>query len=294
MRKNLFIISVATLLMAGCDSSNILENINPDEIRIVANVDNTRATATSFETGDKMAIFAVEYDGDEVAALQVAGNYINNELMAYNGSAWIGNRTLYWSENPCDFYALYPYHEPTSMTSHLFELPTDQNSPETESSLSGYEAADLLWAKATKVSRADGVVKFSFKHLMSKVIVKIERGATFEGELSEDIVVHLYNTKTSTLLDMRTGSLNADPNGSHKTINMRKVSKDTFEAIVVPQFIERSTPLVEITMEDIAYLLNYTMSFRPGFQHTITITLNTSPDQEKIEIAIDGSVEGWK
>ena len=44
----------------------------------------------------------------------------------------------------------------------------------------------------------------------------------------------------------------------------------------------------------IAYLLNYSMSFRPGYQHTITITLNTSPDQEKIEISIDGEVGGWE
>ena len=56
--------------------------------------------------------------------------------------------------------------------------------------------------------------------------------------------------------------------------------------IVVPQFIERSTPLVEITMGGIAYLLNYSISFRPGFQHTITLTFNTSLCQEMIEISI--------
>ena len=73
MKKNLFILSVATLLMVGCDSSNTLENINPNEIRIVAKVDSTRATATAFEEGDKIALYAVEYDGDSVAELQVAG-----------------------------------------------------------------------------------------------------------------------------------------------------------------------------------------------------------------------------
>jgi hypothetical protein len=36
------------------------------------------------------------------------------------------------------------------------------------------------------------------------------------------------------------------------------------------------------------------MSFRPGYQHTITVTLNTSPDQEKIEIGIEGEVGGWE
>ena len=75
---------------------------------------------------------------------------------------------------------------------------------------------------------------------------------------------------------------------------MRQINGETFEAIVVPQFIERTTPLIEITMGGIAYLMNYSMSFRPGYQHTITVTLNTSPDQEKIEIQIDGEVGGWE
>ena len=57
--------------------------------------------------------------------------------------------------------------------------------------------------------------------------------------------------------------------------------------------IERKTPLVEITMEGIAYLLNYSMTFLPGYEQTITVTLNTSPDQEKIEISIDGEVDNW-
>ena len=75
---------------------------------------------------------------------------------------------------------------------------------------------------------------------------------------------------------------------------MRQINGETFEAIVVPQFIERTTPLIEITVGGIAYLMNYSMSFRPGYQHTITVTLNTSPDQEKIEIQIDGEVGGWE
>jgi hypothetical protein len=46
-------------------------------------------------------------------------------------------------------------------------------------------------------------------------------------------------------------------------------------------------------MEGIAYLMNYSISFRPGYQHTLTIILNTSPDQEKFEIQIEGDIENW-
>lgn len=293
--KNIFgILAVATLLMVGCDKGADSSVVNSNEIRVEAAIKQTRASGTSFEIGDKMGLYAVEYNGDEVAELQVAGNFINNEPLTYNGTAWAGNRTLYWSEKPCDFYAIYPYQEPATVSEYLFDLPTDQNAPETEDALSGYEAADLLWAKATKVSREDGAVQLQFKHMMSRVVVKIERGEKYEGELPEDITMHLYNTVTTAEVDFTHGSLQRYAYGEKETITMKQLSGDTFAAIVVPQNIERRTPLVEITMEGIAYLLNYSMSFRPGYQHTITVTLNSSPEQEKIEISIDGEVGDWE
>lgn len=294
MKKNIFILAVATLLMLGCNKGVDTSVINPNEIRVEASVKQTRAAGTSFEIGDKMGLYAVEYNGDEVASLQVAGNFINNEALTYNGSAWVGGRTLYWSDKPCDFYGIYPYQEPATVSEYLFDLPTDQNSPETDDALSGYEAADLLWAKATKVSRGDGAVQLQFKHMMSRVVVKIERGEKYEGELPEDITVHLYNTVTTAEVDFTHGSLQRYAHGEKETITMKQLSGDTFAAIVVPQNIERRTPLVEITMEGIAYLLNYSISFRPGYQHTITVTLNSSPEQEKIEISIDGEIGDWE
>jgi hypothetical protein len=59
----------------------------------------------------------------------------------------------------------------------------------------------------------------------------------------------------------------------------------------VPQNIEIRTPLIEVTMGGIAYLLEYSLSFKPGYVHTLNLILNTSPDQEKIEISIDAGVD---
>lgn len=297
MKMNFFILAVATLLIVSCDK-NICEDsgvkYNPDEIRVETEIKSTRAAGTSFEKGDKMGLYAVEYSDNEGAKLQVSGNYINNEPMTYDGISWVGSRTLYWSDKPCDFYAIYPYHEPATVSEYIFDLPLDQNSPKTDEAMSGYEAADLLWAKATKVSREDGAVQLQFKHIMSRVVVKLERGENYQGELPEDITVHLYNTVTTAEVDFTKGSLQRYAYGKKKTITMKQLSNDTFAAIVVPQNIERRTPLVEVTMEGVAYLLSYSTSFRPGYQHTITITLNSSPEQERIEISIDGEVGGWE
>lgn len=287
-------IAIATLLLlaVGCDKEDTPTQYDPNAIRVEAQLGQTRATLTQFEAGDQMSLYAVEYDGEEAQPLQIGGNFLNNERMTYDGGLWSADRTLYWSEAPCDFYGFYPYQEINTMTGSLFNLPTDQNRPETQTMISGYEEADLMWAKAEKVSRTDGVVKLQFNHLLSRLIVKVVRGEEYEGELPEEITAHIYNTVTTAVVDYTTGSVQKYPLGEKHTITMKRLSEDTFAAILVPQNIERRTPLVEITMEGIAYLLEYSMSFRNGRQYTLNVVLNTSPDQEKIEISIGGEIEG--
>ena len=291
--KKYITIAALLLLAVGCEKGEGTSVVNPDEIRFETSI-ATRVAGTAFEEGDTFGLYAVEYDGDVVADLQVGGNYLNNEAVTLTSGIWKPARTLYWSANPCDFYAVYPYQpDVKSIDTYIFDIATDQSAPESEGALSGYEAADLLWAKAKKHSREDGAVNLQFKHMMSKVVVKLVKGEKYEGELPEDIVTHIYNTVTTAKADFTQGSLERYEFGEKRTITMRQTAPDTFEAIVVPQHIERRTPLVEITMEGIAYLLNYSVSFRPGYQHTITVTLNTSPDQEKIEIELEGDVGDW-
>ena len=290
MKKIIFV--AIAMLAISCSNNDSLADVENQEIKVVANMP-TRASITTFETGDKMGLYAVEYDGDVAQPLQIGGNYLNNEPMVYDGSEWKSDRALYWSEQACDFYGIYPYQQITAIEDTLFEVETDQSTPKSDTALGGYEASDLMWAKAEKVTQGDQAVKLQFNHMMSRLVVKIEKGPSFEGEIPDDIVTHIYNTATTAKVNYQTGSLEKYAMSDNKTITMRKVNNQSFDAIVVPQFIERSTPLIEITMGGIAYLLNYSISFRPGYQHTITVTLNTSPDQEKIEISIDGEVGGW-
>lgn len=287
MKKIVIILAVFTSLFS-CQKQTLEGTLEQDVIQFEFGLPQTRANADTFETGDKLSLWAVEYVSEEAPELQISGNYLNNEQLTYNGSKWEG-RTIYWSERPCDFYAVYPYIEPLSAETHLFDIATDQNSAETETLLGGYEASDLLFAKAEGVERTDGKVSLKFKHMMSKCVVNVVKGLKFEGEFPEDIAVHIYNTVTTADLNLANGSIEKYAQGSRNTITMRKVAADKFEAIVIPQNIERRTPLIEISMGGIAYLLEYSLSFKPGFQHTINLTVNTSPDQEKFEIAIDAT-----
>ena len=290
--KRILPIIAATAALMSCQKEDRTDLPLHDDgqIRFEMGMVSTKATATSFEAGDEVALYAVEYASDDAPELQIAGNYLNNEKLTYDGSSWSAASTLYWSDAACDFYAIYPYIDLTSVDEHYFEVATDQNS---EGAPGGYEASDILWAKAENVSRMDGAVSLQFKHMMSKCIVTVTKGPKFEGEIPDDIVCHIYNTSTSAILNFAGGSVEKDAMGARKTITMKKLNNERFEAVVVPQNIERRTPLIEVTMGGIAYLLECSLSFRPGYAHTINLILNTSPDQEKIEISIDAGTGEW-
>lgn len=290
MKKYITVIATLAALMS-CQKEGSSDVLSDNQIVFELGLPATKATPETFEAGDKVSVWAVEYTTEEAPELQIGGNFLNNELLTYDGSKWTG-RTMYWSTKPCDFYAVYPYIKPSSVESYIFEIAADQNSAKTETALGGYEASDLLFAKAEGVKREDGKVSLKFKHMMSKCVVNVVKGPKFEGELPEDIAVHIYNTVTTADLNLANGSIEKYALGNRNTITMKKVAAEKFEAIVIPQNIERRTPLIEISMGGIAYLLEYSLSFKPGYQHTINLIVNTSPDQEKFEISIDASVSG--
>lgn len=294
MKKIIYTIILCTLAVVSCQKQGSAQLAGDDQIRFITNI-ATKATATAFQAGDRMSVWAVEQEGGETIPVQLAGNFINNECLTFDGAAWNAAQPLYWSEKPCDFIAFYPYlANVTSVENQLYSLPVDQNAPADGDNLSGYEAADIMFAKAENVSKADGSVRLDFYHLLSKCSVNVIKGEKFEGEIPDDIVVHIYNTTTDYALNLVKGSVSKAPFGTKKTITMRKKDNQHFDAVLVPQNIELSTPLIEVTMGGIAYLLNYSMSFKPAYNHTVNLTLNTSPDQEMIEINIDVDQDDWK
>ena len=284
MKKTIFI-AISILLLAACGKEATQEQ---NVMRFQFGYPGTRATATGFEANDAVSLYAVQWVGGVQYPLQIGGNYLNNEKITFDGIDWNPERTLYWADTPCDFYALYPYQASiTSIERSPFNLAADQNAND------GYEASDLLFAYAENKARTDGPVALQFKHMMSKIKVNLVKGPNFEGDIPNDVIAHIYNTITSCTVNLATGSVEKDAFGERKTLTMHKIDNEHFEAVVVPQNIEKRTPLIELTMGGIAYLLETSLSFRPGYAHTITVTLNTSPDQEQIEISIDPGYGGW-
>ena len=292
--NNIFrILIVATLLMVGCENSENIPLVEDGVMQIeILHPSATRATETSFENGDKIGLYATEYNGDVASPLQISGNWANNVATTYNGTTWIPAKKIFWSENKMDVYGYYPYMTPTSIDEHLWSVQLDQSTPETEDALSGYEASDFLWGKAIGVSQTDGDVQLEFKHLCTKMVVKLVKGETFEGDFPDDTSLYLHSTVPTATIDFEKGIVSKYIYGEVSPIKAHRVSVDTFEVILIPQSIHSRLPFVEVEMNGISYMTYDLFSYRPGVQYSVAITLNSSPEQ--IEVEIGGGIGEWQ
>ena len=296
--KYLYILSALTLGLIGCshEQQNIeMPHDNTMSFSVVSPNAHTRVSNGAFEAEDRIGVYVTDYVDDQTPApLQVSGNRANNEAIAFDGAEWRAERPIYWGEGKTDVYAYYPYIADISMVEEMpFSVATDQDVD------GAYEASDLLWAKATGVSQNDGAVALNMQHTMSRLVVRIMAGEDYVGSLPKDATVHLHSTVTDTRVTLATGSVVKDPYAGAKSIKMRNLGIRTFadgeavvyEAIVVPQMLEGSVPLLEINSKSVSYLLEDSFNFKPGTSYTYTAVLNTSTNAIKVEIGCD--IEDW-
>lgn len=262
---------------------------------IVSPSAHTRVADGAFEAEDRIGLYVTDYVDDTTPApLQISGNRANNETLTFNGETWSPERPIYWGQGRSDVYAYYPYiAEIEDVDSQPFSVAIDQDIE------GAYEASDLLWAKAEGVAQADGAVSLQMQHSMSRLAVKIMAGEEYIGSLPADATVHLHSTVTDARVTLANGSVVKYPYGGTHSIKMRNLGIRTFaegdavvyEAIVVPQMLETSVPLLEINSKSVSYLLEDAFNFRPGVSYTYTAVLNTSTTSIKVDIGCD--VEDW-
>lgn len=261
----------------------------------------TKVSGNAFEAGDKAGLYVTDYvDENTPMPLQISGNRASNVAMTCDGTGWSTARQIFWGEGKSDVYAYFPYIENIDdINSQYFAVSTDQTKAKDGDEPSAYEASDFLWAKAEGVSRSGGAVSLAMKHLMSKLTVKIVAGEKYIGSLPEDATVLLHSTVTGARIDLENGSVSKDSHSGAQTIKMKNLGLKTadgvdavvYEAVVVPQMLQSSVPLIEINSKSVSYLLEDSFNFRPGTAYTYTATLNASTTAIKVEIGCE--IDDW-
>ena len=285
--KKIFLIAAMAAAVCACEKESNVSVYVPDAGEIQLDMlhpgQKTRVSDSGFDADDKIGVYVTASD----AELQLAGNQVNNEPFTYNGTSWTSARKVYWNKGSHNVYAYYPYSKSVNdVVDYSFRVQTDQSTAE------AYSQSDFLWASAMDVTASATPVPMQFEHKMSKVVVKLVKGEKFEGDIPEDAEVYIMSTVPQAVVDLSTGDAAKDNFASAESIKCRKLASGEYSAIVVPQSLTSRRPLVEVIVGPVSYLMEAKISFRQGYKHTLTVTLNQNPDQIKIEIG--GNASGWE
>lgn len=283
---------MAALMLASCDKAEEI-TVDDGSIRFVMQHPSaTRATETSFEQGDKIGLYLTEYTGETPAPLQISGNWANNVAATLDGADWVTAKKIFWSDNRMDVYGYYPYMSPVSIDEQPFSVSLDQSTERVGDWLGGYEASDFLWAKTEGVDQSEQTVTLQFSHRCSKLVIKLVKGSSYEGELPDNATVYVHSVVPTATIDFTTGAVTKDIFGEMATIKTRKVDNAIYEAIVIPQRLESRRPFIEVVVNNVSYLLEDTFQFKAGMQHTLSLIINSNPDQVSVDIGGE-IVGGW-
>lgn len=288
MKKRIIHIGLAlvALIAAGCsqeDDTPVDARHTPMRFEVTHPSQRTRVTDSGFENGDRIGLFASSTD----KPLEIGGNLVNNEPLTCSGSSWTASRTLYWDEGTYNFYAYYPYMTSVSSIEDLpFSVQTDQSTAD------GYEASDFLYAQTNNVSASNSPVTLAFKHIMSKLTIRLIKGEDFEGEMPTYAEVYVHNTVPESTIDLSAGVATKYVRGNGTTIRARQMSSYIYSAIIVPQRVANRMPLIEVVMDGVSYLYESTFLFKPGTEHLVNFIISGNPEQIKIEIG--GEIVGWQ
>ncbi len=250
----------------------------------------TRATDTGFEAGDKMGLYVAQAG----SVPEIGGQLVNNEALTLQSDGqWSAARTLYWDEGTYDAYAYYPHQtEISSITNLPFSVAPDQSTAtEADGAMGGYEQSDLMWACSKGVVAGSEPIALQFKHIMSRLTVRLVKGEDFEGEMPTDAEVYIHNVVPQATIDLAAGVATRDMHAERKSIRARQVGETKFAAIIVPQRVPNRLPLIEVEMKGVSYLYESTFVFRQGMNHTVNLIISDTPDNIKIEIG--GEIQNW-
>lgn len=294
MRRHILYIGMALSILglASCtndDSAEAPKSAKDTPMTFdVIHPSQTKATATEFENGDKIGVYIAKAD----MPLEIGGNTLNNEPLTLTSGTWTPSQNLFWDEGTYNAYAYYPYMSVTSIEDQPVSVATNQSKGATNGEKSAYEASDLLYAQAKGVMASTSPVTLSFRHIMSKLTIRLVKGEDFEGDMPTDAEILIHNTVPTATFDISAGIVTRDVKGKKTTIKARQESDFQFGAIIVPQRLDNRVPLIEVIMKGVSYLFESKFLFKPGVEHLVNLVITDNPEQVKIEVG--GEIENWQ
>ena len=281
--KKLFLLIATASLMFSCSQEEVIPEIEKIPINISVG-QQTRANDTTYENGDEVGIYVVNYNGATAGTLATSGNQVDNAQFTFDGSKWSPENSIYWKDKStaADFYAYYPYSESTNISAHPFSVQANQSSED------AFWASDFLWGKTTKVSPTKNAVPIVTNHSLSRILVDIKPGNGFTAEswAAATKSVKICDVKTSATIDLSTGIATATGNNC-EIIPLAAAETGTtlsYQAMMIPQVVADNSKLVVVTVDGVDYVYRKGFTFKANTQHKFTITVNKNGSSVDVTI----------
>ena len=287
--RQLGFLACSLLTLAACSSGNSsdpLPSTGQESQKLPININtsvDTRVIDNSFEKGDNIGLFVVNYKADGSAGtLKATGNHVDNMKYTYNGT-WTPASPTYWKDNTthADFYLYYPY---TGSIGDVNAMPWNVNADQSTSAK--YKSADLLIGKTTNVAPTETAVKIDAKHVMSQMVVSLKPGNGFTEESlgKAKISVKINRLKTQATANLATGKLTAK--GNDADLTPLKEEGYNYKALIIPQAVGEGK-LITVNVDGRDYQLkkaaNFT-AFEAGKKHKFTVTLSKTSNGVNVNI----------
>lgn len=292
MKTKAFMAMAALALVAvACNNDDEITDDWNGVIRLSSGLEaqqtGTRAATdiqgNQFDSGEKIDVFINE---NTQAGQTATTTYSQPLVYTAGGSGTMNpptNNQPYFptSGNGVNIYAYYPSNKvgtDIKATNVSFSVAEDQ------SGNTNYKASDLMYGKpaTNPVARTSSATILTFKHLLSKVTIKLVQGAG--SPALTDAVVKLKSVYPSTTLNASTGTISGTSgNTTDITVKAKTTTGLDNSAVVVPQTL--ATSFIEVTLANGGVLTSKDLkdgSSNPissvvlasGYEYTYTITVN--------------------
>ena len=285
MKKNLFLIAVATAVITSC-SSDVEETIVAEKCPVRLSSKSltgmTRAgqsvQLTQFDNGQQVGIFLAEDNGSGTAVTTGTNVTAYDQPLTYvsNGSGGLTN-TQYWPQdgNGLHIFGVYPLAAATTAASYSatdvsFSVQADQTTD------ANYMLSDLMTGLPTDgnpVVRTTSAVPLTFTHLLTKINVNLTAGDGFTQAEIDDAVVSILGTKLTTTFDVQ-GKTVGSASGDATAIAAGTGAATS--AIIVPQTLAAGASFIQVAVGggNYIYKLDAATTFAAKNRYTFNLTVN--------------------
>lgn len=293
MRRKVKLFALLALVFAigACDNLPELPQNNvgdysdiPLNINAAPAGDFTRATDTTFETGDAISVFG--YKGDLSNSFSVQ-TWLTNGKFTKGANGFTSAETHYWysGEELGHIVGLYPYSDKYTAEEFLangisFFVKSDQ------STHAGYTASDLMYAVANNVTPTANEVVLEFNHVLSKLVVDIDNQSS--ASIKDVYVSGVFGGTAYSML----GGYTIGDSGTIKAGKLANASQgytDSYTLIIPPQQEIPNIAITTTTDKQYTFSVNEPIEFNSGKVRHLKVTIT----EDSVSTEIDATIRDW-